>query len=147
LAALIEGAEIAVPVYDFVAYVRESRTHKLLASQFVLVEGLFALYWDDVRRLARTKVFVEAADEICLARRLERDIRERGRTVETVIEQYAATVRPMADLYLRPTRAFADVTVSGCEPLDLSLQMVLKHVAANLPEGAAGIDSARVAHS
>ena len=143
LAALIEGDEIAVPVYDFAGYVREARTERLRASRFVLVEGLFALYWDDVRRLAPTKVFVDAADEICLARRMERDIRERGRTVESVIEQYAGTVRPMAELYVRPTRAFADVVVSGYEPLDLSLQMVLAHIAGGLPEEGARIAAAR----
>jgi uridine kinase len=136
LAELAEGKEIALPVYDFAQHVRERRTAPMRAEGFAVIESIFALHWEKVRRLAGTKVFVDVADEICLARRLERDIRERGRTVESVIEQYAATVRPMADRYVRPTRAYADVVVSGAEPLEMSAQKVLAHVAANLPEEA-----------
>jgi uridine kinase len=133
LAALAAGEEIAMPVYDFAQHVREGRTQPMRAQGFAVIESIFALHWEDIRRLTGTKVFVDVPDEICLARRMERDIRERGRTVESVIEQYATTVRPMAERYVRPTRAFADVVVSGAEPLELSAQRVLAHVVANLP--------------
>jgi uridine kinase len=136
LAALTAGEEIEVPVYDFAQYVREPRTEPMRAQEFAMIEGLFALYWEDVRRLAGTTVFVDAPDEICLSRRMDRDIRERGRTVESVIEQYAGMVRPMADLYVRPARELADVVVSGCEPVELSAQAVLAHVAAKRAQAA-----------
>jgi uridine kinase len=128
VAALAAGSEIAVPVYDFTEHLRESRTEPLCPQQFALVEGLFALYWEEVRSVARTCVFVDVPDELCFARRLDRDTRERGRTVESVIEQYAATVQPMSLKYVRPTREFADVVVSGCDPLELSAQLVLAHI-------------------
>jgi len=136
LAALAEGEAIAVPVYDFSRYVREDRTERLLAGRFAVVEGLFALYWEDVRRLAGTRVFVDAPDELCFARRIDRDVRERGRRLESVIEQYASTVKPMAELYVRPTREFADVVVSGCDPVELSAQRVLEHVSAQAAQAA-----------
>jgi uridine kinase len=136
LRALADGEEIAVPVYDFTQYVREPRTQPFRAERYVIVEGLFGLYWEDVRSLAGTKVYVDGPDEVCLARRMERDIRERGRTLESVIEQYAATVQPMAKLHVLPTREFADVVVSGCDPLELSSQMVLEHVAARTAHAA-----------
>jgi uridine kinase len=134
LARLLENEEIAAPVYDFMQYIRAPQTQPVRAAKFAIVEGLFALYWEDVRQLARTRIYVDVPDEICLGRRMERDIRERGRTAEGVIEQYASTVRPMAELFVWPTRAFANVVVSGCEPLELSVQAALAHVAAHLPE-------------
>ena len=102
----------------------------LRAERFVPIEGLVALYGEDARLLAR---------------RMERDIRERGR--ESVIEQYEATVRPMAELSVRPTRALANLVVSGCELLELSAQMVLAPVAAHLPEEAGKRKPARAAQS
>ena len=131
LAALAEGNEISVPVYDFKDYVRTAEVQPMRAARFVIVEGIFALYWDDVRRMASTKVYVEVADEICLARRMERDIRERGRSPESVIEQYAATVRPMAELYVHPTRQFADVVADGRDSVEQLTRAVLTHVEAH----------------
>jgi uridine kinase len=128
LALLAEGQEIAVPVYDFTRHVRAAETHRIPAAGFVIIEGIFALYWKEVRGLLSTRVFVEVPDEIGLARRIGRDVRERGRTAASVIEQYAATVRPMAELYVLPTREFAHVRASGVDPLDLSVQAVLAHV-------------------
>jgi len=112
-----------------------------------VMEGLFALYWEDVRGLVLTKVFVDASDEICFARRMERDIRERGRTVESVIDQYAGMVQPMSRLHVLPTRQFADVVVSGCEPLELSARTVLSHVAANLSQVGGKLKTARASES
>jgi uridine kinase len=130
LAALTEGHEISVPVYDFTHYIRSADVHPVRPGRFVIVEGIFALYWEDVRRLASTKVYVDVADEICLARRMERDIRERGRSPESVLEQYAATVRPMAELYVHPTRRFADVVADGRHSVEQLARAVLTHVEA-----------------
>lgn len=131
LAALTEGQEISVPVYDFTHHIRSADVRPVRAGRFVVVEGIFALYWEDVRRLASTKVYVDVADEICLARRMDRDIRERGRSPESVIEQYAATVRPMAELYVHPTRQFADVVADGRRPVEQLARAVLTHVEAH----------------
>ena len=128
LSLLLRGEEIAVPVYDFARHLRVAEIERVAPAPYVIIEGIFALYWDDVRRLAPTKVFVEVSDEVCLARRMERDIRERGRPVASVLEQYAATVRPMAERYVLPTQQFADVIASGLGPVDLSAQAVLEHV-------------------
>jgi uridine kinase len=134
IGSLLRGEEIAMPVYDFRNHVREPRTAPVRAAKFAIVEGLFALYWENVRQLAGTKVYVDAPDEICLGRRMERDVCERGRAAESVIEQYATNVRPMAELYVWPTRAYADVVVSGCQPVELSAQTVLAHLAEHLPK-------------
>jgi uridine kinase len=134
LSALAEGAEVAAPVYDFVEYVRAAEVHAVRPAPFVVVEGIFALYWDDVRELARTRVYIDVPEEVCLARRMDRDVRERGRSPESVIEQYAATVQPMAKLYVRPARAHADVVAIGCESVEQSALRVLRHISENLSE-------------
>lgn len=126
--ALLAGREIARPVYDFATHTRSSAVERLSPSPYLLLEGLFALYWEDIRGLLGTRVFVDAPDDLCLARRQLRDVRERGRTPESVLKQYTDTVRPMAELHVRPTRRFADVIVSGKVPLEVSSAAVLAHV-------------------
>jgi uridine kinase len=79
---------------------------------------------------------VDASDEVCLARRQVRDVLERGRTAESVHKQYVEIVRPMADLYVRPTRRFADIVVSGEAPLEQMTAAVLAHITAARPAAA-----------
>jgi uridine kinase len=125
LAAVAAGRPIAIPVYDFAQYSRTSETEPLVPGEFAIVEGLFALYWAGVRALLGTKVYVDAEDGICYARRLARDVAERGRSPESVSAQYRATVRPMAERYILPTREYADIVVSGMEPLASSAGAIL----------------------
>ena len=135
LRQLSRGEEIHVPVYDFTRHVRASDTRCVRAWEFVIVEGLFALYWQELRALLKTTVFVYANDDICFARRLERDVRERGRTSESVREQFDSTVRPMAERYILPTRRFADLVLSGTDPLEQSVATVLDGVGASDARG------------
>jgi uridine kinase len=81
------------------------------------VEGLFVFHWPELRALLDTKVYVESAASVCFHRRLMRDVAERGRTPESVCEQFERTVQPSAEWFVTPTRKFADLVVSGEEPL------------------------------
>lgn len=128
LEQLAAGRPIDRPIYDFTTHQRAPAVQRIEPERFVLVEGLFALHWERARRLCGTKVYIETADHVCFDRRLARDVRERGRTPESVRSQYDSTVRPMATLYIRPTRHFADTIVSGVEPLDRSGGTVLTHL-------------------
>ena len=125
---LAAGRAIDRPTYDFQTHTRAVATEHIAPGNFVILEGLFALYWDDIRPFLGTKFFVDAPDEVCLSRRSVRDVRERGRTPESVIEQYEKTVRPMAQLYVRPTARWADVVVSGEQPLEQSASAVLNAI-------------------
>ncbi|MGB7555402.1 MAG: uridine kinase [Candidatus Korobacteraceae bacterium] len=118
---------VQLPIYDFATHTRTRRTEELRPSAVVIVEGLFTLHWPKLRELLGTKVFVDMNDEVCLTRRQARDVRERGRTPESVVEQYAATVAPMAQRYVRPTIVHADVVVSGSEPIGEGAARVLAH--------------------
>ena len=121
------------PVYDFTIHTRSSVWETVTPGPFLILEGLFALYWDDLRPLLTTKVYVDAPDEVCLARRQVRDVLERGRTAESVHKQYIEIVRPMAELYIHPTRRFADVVVSGQVPLEQSTVEVMARITAAPP--------------
>ncbi|MBZ5512947.1 MAG: uridine kinase [Acidobacteriia bacterium] len=133
LTALAAGLPIQRPVYDFTIHTRSSVWETVTPGPFLILEGLFALYWDDLRPLLTTKVYVDAPDEVCLARRQVRDVLERGRTAESVHKQYIEIVRPMAELYIHPTRRFADVVVSGQVPLEQSTVEVMARITAAPP--------------
>ncbi len=128
LSSLSNGEQIQVPVYDFSRHVRTGETHAVTAGPFVVVEGLFTLYWESVRRLLSLKVFVNAGDAVCLQRRLDRDVCERGRTPGSVIRQYRASVEPMAKRYILPTLVHADLVLDGTQRIEDSTATVLHHI-------------------
>jgi uridine kinase len=125
---LHQGKTINVPVYDFSIHARTRETQSFRPAEFVIIEGLFTLHWPDLRHHLGTGVYVDMADDICLERRRERDVRERGRSPESVVEQFRMTVAPMAERYVRPTRAYADVVVFGAMPIAEEVERVLEHL-------------------
>ncbi len=136
VADLHAGRAIPVPTYDFTVHTRTSVTRQFEPAPVVIIEGLFTLHWPELRRLLATGVYVEMADDICLHRRQQRDVRERGRTPESVIEQFRTTVAPMAERYVRPTRLHADVVLSGDTPIAIGVHRVLDHLRRQIGEPA-----------
>ena len=125
IADLCAGRSIQVPTYDFCLHTRTSATTIFMPDAFVVVEGLFALYWPELRRLLGTAVYVDMSEDVCRNRRTERDVRERGRTPESVAEQFRTTVAPMARRYIGPTRIYADLVLSGEAPIADGVDRVL----------------------
>jgi len=111
LDALIRGQSIERPVYDFSAHNRSSETISLKALPIILLEGILVLHDAQLRERMNLKVFVDAAPDERFIRRLERDVKERGRSAESVISQYRRTVKPMHDLFIEPTKKYADLIV------------------------------------
>lgn len=124
--ALAKGETIQRPVYDF-------KTHSRVAGEFeeiepkgvVIVEGILALHYTELVRCYDFSIYVNAPHDVCLARRIHRDMRERGRTEESVREQFEAAAWPMAELYVVPSATLASVTVEGTDSLDWSVQQIL----------------------
>ncbi len=127
---LHKGHAIQKPIYDFTTHSRTDKTEPVVPHRYIIIEGLFALYWDEIVKLLGTRVFVDLGEDICLERRIERDIRERGRTRESVLEQYHSTVLPMAKRYVHPTRERADIVVTGNDRIENEVAAVLNHVLA-----------------
>jgi uridine kinase len=122
---LAEGGSVSAPRYDYSIHARVEGEQVIEPSPVIILEGLFALYWPGLRDLLQLKIYVDAPDSLCLERRLRRDVQERGRTPDSVRAQYDATVRPMAQLHILPTRDYADLVVNGAEALDVSGPQVL----------------------
>jgi uridine kinase len=108
---LIAGEMIARPVYDFSQHDRSSKTVALTPCLVIVVEGILVLHEAELRERMSLKVFVDAPSDERFIRRLERDVRERGRSAESVISQYRRTVKPMHDLFIEPTKQHADIIV------------------------------------
>lgn len=107
--ALRNGEAIEMPVYDFAADNRSTKTITVNPAPVIVVEGLFALYDAKLRNMMSLKIYVDTASDVRFIRRLQRDITERGRSTESVINQYLETVRPMHKQFIEPTKRNADV--------------------------------------
>ncbi len=94
-------------------------------SKVLVLEGLFVLYWPELRDALHLSVYVGASDETCLGRRLARDVKQRGRSRQSVLRQYEQTVRPMAKDYVLPTERHADLIVDGTAPVEESVSRIL----------------------
>ena len=122
------GTAVEVPCYDFATHTRRSETFSLQPKAVVLVEGILLLALDPVRSLLDLKVFVDAPADICFIRRLVRDIQERGRTLDSCIQQYYATTRPMHFTWVEPSKEFADVIVSGEEEVETLATLLIERI-------------------
>jgi uridine kinase len=107
--AMCRGEPIDMPVYDFTAHNRSKKTTLFKPAPVIVIEGLFALFDANLCKMMSLKIFVDTAADVRFIRRLERDIAERGRSVESVIKQYLDTVRPMHKQFIEPTKRHADV--------------------------------------
>jgi uridine kinase len=111
LKKLNAGEPVELPIYDFRTHARLPDTTPIEAKPIVIVEGILIFAEARLREQMDIKVFVDTPDDIRFIRRLRRDIAERGRTLDSVIEQYTATVRPMHMQFVEPSRRFADVII------------------------------------
>jgi len=109
--ALKQGMVVEAPIYDFRIHRRAPQTRRVEPTRVVLVEGILIFAEPELRRLFDVKIFVDTDADIRLIRRIRRDIAERGRTLESVVEQYQATVRPMHLEFVEPSKRYADLIV------------------------------------
>ena len=108
---LLKREVIEKPTYDFVNHTRASETETMYPCDVIVLEGLFVLEDESIRQRLDMKIFVDTAADIRFIRRLSRDVKDRGRTLDNVIEQYTKTVRVMHDLFVEPSRRYADLII------------------------------------
>ena len=122
------GHAVEVPCYDFTTHTRRPETLTFQSKAVVLAEGILLLALDPIRSLLDLKVFVDAPADIRFIRRLLRDIQERGRTLDSCIQQYYATTRPMHFDWVEPSKAFADMVVSGEEEIENLATLLIERI-------------------
>ncbi len=119
------GRSVEVPVYDFARHARRASTETVSSSRAIIVEGILIYTDSALRALMDVKVFVDTDDDTRFIRRLQRDIAERGRTVQSVIEQYLGTVKPMHLEFVEPSKRYADVIVPQGGYNEVAIDMLL----------------------
>ncbi|MGQ9856683.1 MAG: uridine kinase [Fervidobacterium sp.] len=125
---LLTGKSVDLPDYDFAQYTRTENSIKVDPKPILLIEGIFALYYDELRALADLKIYVDTEGDERFIRRLQRDIFERGRTIESVINQYLNTVKPMHDAYVEPTKKHADIIIPRGGYNDKAIEVVVEYI-------------------
>lgn len=111
LGDLLEWKAIDVPVYDYVQHTRSKKTVHVEPKEVIIVEGILVLNDPRLRDLMDIKIFVDTDDDIRIIRRIQRDLEERGRSLQSVIDQYLSTVKPMYHQFIEPTKRYADIIV------------------------------------
>ena len=122
LRELKAGNVVELPIYHFPTHRRLRDTERVEPQDLIIVEGILTLAAADIVEQGDVRIFVDAPDDIRLARRLQRDVVERGRSVDGVIKQYLTTVRPMHILHVLPSQKRAELTLDGVVPLAESVQ-------------------------
>ena len=108
-----KGNKINIPIYDFSTHVRLGETVSISNAKIIIVEGIFALHFSQLRKLYTLKIFMDTPENVRLERRLFRDVKERGRTVKSIMDQYNTTVLAMHNKYVEPSKIFSDLILDG----------------------------------
>ncbi len=124
LQMLKAGKDVDIPVYDFSQHTRSEKTRKVTPPKVLIVEGILALTNKELLEEFDIKIFVDTPLDICLMRRMERDIEERGRSIQSVIKQYQETVRPMFFEFILPSKDNADIVITGGGKNRVAIDMI-----------------------
>ena len=128
LKQLIQGHSIDKPVYDFVNHTRSTSIEHIQPKPIIIVEGILILENEKIRDLSDMNLFVELDDDTRFIRRMLRDMRERGRSLESIIAQYAKTVKPMFHKYIKPTKRYADVIIPNDRKHDIAVDLIVTKI-------------------
>lgn len=140
LKQLRAGHSIKCPVYDYSIHDRTDRTITVRPARVIIVEGILIFQSRELCDLMDIKIFVDTDADVRILRRIVRDVRDRGRSLDSVVNQYLTTVKPMHEQFVEPTRKYADIVVleggHNLVALDLIMQRIAGHIAENPPEDA-----------
>ena len=132
LKALKAGVAIQCPVYSYTEHNRTTETIEIKPTSVVIVEGLLIFQNPELRDLMDIKIFVDTDADVRILRRIMRDVKERGRTIDSVVEQYLTTVKPMHEQFVEPSKRYADLIVpeggKNAVALDMIIQRVKSHM-------------------
>lgn len=128
LKTLKKGNPIKKPIYDFVTQSRMNETELITPANIIIVEGIMAFAIDDLKDLYDIKIFVDTPDDIRFIRRLSRDMSNRGRTLESVVNQYYESVRPMHIAFVEPSKRFADIIIPEGGHNDVAFDILMSKV-------------------
>jgi uridine kinase len=136
--ALRQGQAVEIPIYDFTTHMRTKETRRVEPAPVILVEGILVFVEPELRELLDVKLYVDTDADVRFIRRLQRDVHERGRSVESVCEQYLTTVRPMHLEFVEPSKRYADVIIPEGGFNEVAIEMVAARLRGMLDEQRTG---------
>ena len=119
---------VQIPIYDFVTHRPKKETQLVMPGDVILIEGIFVLYWTELRNLLDIKIFISTDMDHCLIRRMQRDTQERGRTYQQVIEQYLKFVKPAYKEFIRDTREYANIILPNNQDFSIGMQCIVQRL-------------------
>lgn len=128
LKQLLAGHAIEKPTYDFVMHTRSSVIEHVEPKPIIIIEGILILENEKIRELSDMNLFVELDDDTRFIRRMLRDMRERGRSLESIISQYENTVKPMYHKHIKPTKRYADVIIPNDRKHDIAVDLIVTKI-------------------
>ena len=128
LKSLMSGQSIDMPVYDFAEHTRKSETIRIVPTDIIIVEGILVLDDKNLRDLLDINIYVDTDAEIRILRRMQRDINERGRSMESVINQYLNVVRPMHEQFTEPTKRYADIIIPEGGRNKVAIDVIIRSI-------------------
>ena len=131
---LRQGEAIDCPVYDFTQHNRSDKTIRIVPRKVIIVEGILIFENKELRDLMDIRIFVDTDADVRLCRRIARDVNERGRTLESVLTQYQDTVKPMHEMYVEPSKKFANIIVPEGGMNTVALDMIMGRIRRHLEE-------------
>lgn len=134
LKKLVEGESIQKPIYDFEKHNRKEETIKVEPKKIIILEGILVLYEKEVRDLLDIKIFVDTDSDVRVIRRILRDIKDRGRTLDSVILQYMETVRPAHLQFIEPSKRYADINIPEGGYNKVAIDLIVQKIKSILSE-------------
>ncbi len=131
---LRRGESIQCPVYDFTVHNRSNETITVVPKKVIIVEGILIFENKELRELMDIRIFVDTDADVRLCRRIKRDVNKRGRTLESVLTQYQQTVKPMHEMYVEPSKKFADIIVPEGGKNLVALDMIVGRIQRHLED-------------
>lgn len=128
LKKIIGGQEIEKPIYSFTDYTRKKETEKIIPRDIIILEGILVLEEEKIRKLLDIKIYVDADEDERFIRRLVRDTKERGRSMESVIEQYLNVVKPMFLQFVEPSKRYADIVIPQGGLNDVAIDIIVSKI-------------------
>ena len=128
LLKLQKGQSIEMPTYDYTIHTRCDKTIAINPTKIILIEGILVLENKKIRNITDTKVFIDADSDVRLQRRILRDTKERGRSLDSVLEQFIKQVKPMHEKYVEPTKKYADIIIPRGAKNTKGIEILLRHI-------------------
>ena len=125
---LLDGKSIDKPTYDFVQHTRSKFTEKIKPANVIIIEGIMIFAISELRKLFDIKIFVDTPDDVRFIRRLTRDISERGRDVDSIVNQYLSTVRPMHLQFVEPSKIYADLIIPEGGDNNVAIDIIITKI-------------------